>query len=93
MQNKYKGNAANAQPQTLSIGSLGITGFVDSLLIMSYLAMFSRLRELKILGWRYDVSPAAWDVMNLAQETLETVVFHWPYGCSCMLSTQDLTLS
>ena len=75
VQNKHKGDAADARIQTLSIGGLGVTGFVDSLLVTSPPAMFSRLRELKISGWRHDVFSAAWEVMNLAQETLETVVF------------------
>jgi hypothetical protein len=80
---KNMGNAASARIETLSIGGLGVSSFVDSLLTASPETMFSHLRELKISGWRHDVFPAAWEVMKLAQETLESVVFYWPYGRSC----------
>jgi len=76
-------DVAAARIQTLSIGGLGVTDFVDSLLATSLPATFSCLRELKISGWRHDVFPAAWEVMKLAQETLESVEFYWPYGRSC----------
>ena len=79
-----KGDVPSARIEALSIGGLGVSRFVDSLLATSPAMTFSRLRELKISGWKHDVFPAAWEVMKLAQETLESVVFYWPYGRSCM---------
>jgi len=77
-----KGDVAGPRIQTLSIGGLGASSFVDSVLTTSPEPTFSRLRELEMSGWKHDVSPTAWEVMMLAQETLESVVFYWPYGRS-----------